>query len=201
MDAISTKARTGDVRNDLHLVSDFFQSAEKLRMQFENRVFDSIEQNDGLTPFTYAFSPGNYHFLTASADRIFSRDLLEELINAVRVWGHESFGASSVSTPQMRIYTSGCERALVPDLTEAKHHWILSLSRGTGSRTAELELMTQSIAAETANEPLCIDRVVSLNLKFNQLLVHDARQPYGVYAPETSPNPLEAQVFVDGYAW
>lgn len=204
MDAVKLNGSPGamaTVGGGVRIIPNFFSAAEKLRTQFESSVSASIEQNDGLTPFTYAFSPENYQFLTASSERIFSRDLVEELITAVSCWSNQTFGTSCVSTPQVRVYVNGCERALARDRTEAKRHWILSLGRVPQNRAADFDFLAQSITAETLDEPLSIDRIVSLKSQFNQLLVHDTNEAYGIHLTTKAMNPLEAEVFVDGYAW
>jgi hypothetical protein len=199
---LNGKLRTGfDGNNGYELVSDFFQATEKLRAQFETRFSDEIEENDGLTCLTYAFSRGDYHFLSASAEKIFARDLLEELIGAVRSWGSNRMGATCVSTPQVRVYVRGCERVLAVDQTKAKYHWILSLGRMPENRAADLELLAESIAADTTAEPLSIERILRLKLAFNQILVHQTKQPYSICAAGSSMDPLQADVFADGYMW
>jgi hypothetical protein len=48
---------------------------------------------------------------------------------------------------------------------------------------------------------MSIDRLTSLHLLFNQLLVHESSSAYGIEAARGPVSPLEAAVFLDGYLW
>lgn len=183
------------------LQENFYAEARNFRAQMEKQLLSAIEMNDGLTPFTFAYAADAYQFLTASAERVFSRELLDDVINTLRSWATETLGASCVSTPQVRIYLNGCRRDLLLDSTEARYHWMLSLGPPSGGSPARIRLLTQSIAADVTGDSMTIDRVASLYLLFNQLLVHESSSAYGIEAGKGSINPLEAAVFLDGYLW
>jgi hypothetical protein len=183
------------------LEENFFADARNFRAQMEKQLLSAIEMNDGLTPFTFAYAADAYQFLTASAERVFSRELLDDVINTLRSWATETLGASCVSTPQVRIYLNGCRRDVLLDSTEARYHWMLSLGPPSGGSPARIRLLTQRIAAEVTGDSMTIDRVASLYLLFNQLLVHESSSAYGIDAGKGSINPLEAAVFLDGYLW
>jgi hypothetical protein len=183
------------------LEDNFFADARNFRAQMEKQLLSAIEMNDGLTPFTFAYAADAYQFLTASAERVFSRGLLDDVINTLRSWATETLGASCVSTPQVRIYLNGCRRDVLLDSTEARYHWMLSLGPPSGGSPARIRLLTQRIAAEVTGDSMTIDRVASLYLLFNQLLVHESSSAYGIDAGKGSINPLEAAVFLDGYLW
>jgi hypothetical protein len=183
------------------LEENFYAEARNLRAQMEKQLLSAIEMNDGLTPFTFAYAADAYQFLTASGERVFSRELLDDVINTLRSWATETLGASCVSTPQVRIYLNGCRRDLLLDSTEARYHWMLSLGPPSGGRPARIRLLTQSIAAEVSGDSMTIDRVATLHLLFNQLLVHESSSAYGIEAGKGSIDPLEAAVFLDGYLW
>jgi hypothetical protein len=183
------------------LEENFYAEARTFRAQMEKQLLSAIEMNDGLTPFTFAYAADAYQFLTASAERVFSRELLDDVINTLRSWATETLSASCVSTPQVRIYLNGCRRDVLLDSTEARYHWMLSLGPPSGGSPARIRLLTQSIAADLTGDSMAIDRVASLCLLFNQLLVHESSSAYGIEAGKGPINPLEAAVFLDGYLW
>ena len=183
------------------LEENFYAEARKFREQMEKQLLSAIDMNDGLTPFTFAYAADSYQFLTASGERVFSRELLDDVINRLRSWAMETLGASCVSTPQVRIYLNGCRRDLLLDSTEARYHWMLSLGPPSRENPARIRLLTQSIAAEVTGDSMSIDRMTSLQLLFNQLLVHESSSAYGIEPCKGSINPLEATVFLDGYLW
>ena len=122
------------------LQENFYAEAPNFRAQMEKQLLSAIEMNDGLTPFTFAYAADAYQFLTASAERVFSRELLDDVINTLRSWATETLGASCVSTPQVRIYLNGCRRDLLLDSTEARYHWMLSLGPPSGGSPARNHL-------------------------------------------------------------
>jgi hypothetical protein len=184
-----------------HIKDNFFHGAEVLRAQFEKQMTDTLELNDGLTPFLFAFSENTYQFLTATAERVFSRDILEEFTRGLKDWGKQALRTSYASTPQLRLYLEGCRRALLRDSTEARWHYMFMLGRNTGKKAAQLSLVTQTTRPSPGDRSMSIDNLVRLQLQFDQLLVHAADNPYGVEAGRTSLNPLHGDVFIDGYLW
>jgi hypothetical protein len=44
-------------------------------------------------------------------------------------------------------------------------------------------------------------KLMSAKLEFNDLLVHDVSQPYGIEVGKASMDPGEGAVFLDGYLW
>src|SRR6185437_11060614 len=77
----------------------FFEQAPTLREQLERVVNQSIDNSDGLTPFVYAFAPDAYRFLTATGERVFSREILDDFLDRLRTWAKATLAASFVSTP------------------------------------------------------------------------------------------------------
>ena len=178
--------------------------ADTLRGQFDERVSAFIEASAGLTPFGFAFVENRYQFLTASAERIFTPDLLEDFVDRIREWADGAVGASHVSTPQTRIYISGCSRNLLRDEVSAPWHYLLPLSRAhpqhKNRKIGHVKVLTSSIPCGNG-EKVSVDRVVSSDLNFNQLLVHKTENPYSVTPTRVSANPFEGLVFLDGYLW
>lgn len=46
-----------------------------------------------------------------------------------------------------------------------------------------------------------VGRVITVELHFNELLVHDSRMAFGVADAKASRNPLEGAIYLDGYFW
>jgi hypothetical protein len=184
-----------------YLETDFSAAADLLRTQYEKQIVDSVEVNDGLTPLLYAFCPETYQFLTANAERIFSRDALGSFTEALREWARTKLKASYVSTPQLRVYIGHCWRDFLADSTEAHWHYMLALSRSSEKKSGEIKLVVHSQAAGPQDDSLSLERVVSLPLQFNQLLIHDASFAYSVARTRAETDPLNGPVFLDGYLW
>jgi hypothetical protein len=177
--------------------------ADTLRSQYEARVSAFIEESAGLTPFGFAFVENQYQFLTASAERIFTPDLLEDFVDKIREWADGAVGASHVSTPQTRIYLSGCSRKLLRDEVIAPWHYLLSLSRANPQdkrKIGHVKILTSRIPGGDG-EKVSVNRVVSSDLNFNELLVHKTENPYSVAPIKVSANLFEGLVFLDGYLW
>jgi hypothetical protein len=184
-----------------YLVPDFFATADTLWSQFEQQISDSVELNDGLTPLLYAFGEGTYQFLTVSADRVFSRDALDEVTKTLRMWAKEQLGTSFVSTPQVRVYIDGCKRDFLTDRTEAQWHYMASLNRNSGKDGSPIRLAAESVRSRLGERGFSLESVLNLQLRFNQLLVHNAESPYGIGPTKASSNPVKGSVFLDGYLW
>ena len=184
------------------LEENFYAEARKFREQMEKQLLSAIDMNDGLTPFTFAYAADSYQFfLTASGERVFSRELLDDVINRLRSWAMETLGASCVSTPQVRIYLNGCRRDLLLDSTEARYHWMLSLGPPSAKIPRASDFHPEHCGRSHRKDSMSIDRMTSLQLLFNQLLVHESSSAYGIEPCKGSINPLEATVFLDGYLW
>jgi hypothetical protein len=193
-------AAVPETKPPFRLQTDFFPKAEILWAQFEKHLKDAGKTSDGLTPLLYAFCKNTYQFLTASADRVFSRELLEEFTGVLRKWANVTHGFSNVSTPQVRVYIAGCKRDLLRDDSEVNSHYILWLGRNGTKKSSRIKLVTKQGAEGLMDGSPTIERVFTLQLAFNQLLVHDARDPYAIESGSAT-DPLEGSVFLDGYLW
>lgn len=181
------------------LESSFFARADLLRAEFERQMSGPLEENDGLTPFTYAFARGAYQFLSACAEHLFSEGLLQPLISRLQAWSKESLGLSHVSTPHARVYINGCSRELLSDTVSAPWHYMLSLGVHRTGKTGCIKLVTGN--AETQDRTMAVDRVYNMQLEFNQLLAHSTANAYAVEPVKSSMNPAEGVLLLDGYLW
>jgi hypothetical protein len=195
------KKRTGAAAR-YHLLQDFHKLSQTFREQFEKQIADSEEEGNGLTPLTYAFANDAYQFLTASSENIFTQDVLEEFIEALRQWGESTLGASHVTTPQLRVFIQGCQRQLARDNINVQWHYLWCL---TGSRRNDknniIRLVAQDAGGEDGPHPLSLSSISEVQLEFNQLLVHSTGDAYSVEAVKGSMNPVEGVIFFDGYLW
>jgi hypothetical protein len=185
----------------LFLETNFYEKADTLRKQFEERLSTSVRENDGMTPLVYAFSNDKFQFLTASADRFFTREVVEDFIEKLREWAKARFGTQNVSTPQTRVYVNGCWRSLLLDGVSAKWHYMLSITRHGGRGGIGLVKVLTNTVRRDGNGQFSADRLVSSRLSFNQLLVHATENAYAIEMGKTSMNPLQGTVFLDGYLW
>lgn len=192
--------KEGLAGSSFYLEDDFYEMADTLRAQFEEQISAATGQNGSMTPLIYAFCRDAFQFLTASADRLFAGDILENLIDRLRAWANEAVGTSSVSTPQVRVYINGCRRHLLRDDCSARWHYMLSLTRQP-KKGGWVKILAGGVPKETTRYSIGIDRTLSLQLKFNQLLVHNTSSAYSVEPAKTSMNPCDGAIFVDGYLW
>jgi hypothetical protein len=181
---------------------DFSAQASALRLQFEERLSLSAHDNAGITPLTYVFSENRYCFLTASAEQIFTTEVLQDFIERLHTWGHDQFGSEHVSTPQVRVYINGCGREVLQDNVMLGWHYTLSLTHGDRpAAVAQIRVLVTN-KAEDRGSHFGVCEFVSLQLPFNHLLVHETQNSYGVeLLKSSSMNPLKGSVFLDGYLW
>lgn len=188
------------VRPPFYLQESFLANADTLWSQFAQNMANAVELNDGLTALLFAYRRDAYQFLTAAAERIFSQEALNEFTDALRAWGKETIDSPHVTMPQVRVYIEGCRRELLCDSTEARWHYMLSLTRNEVRDAGGVKLVSESVASPR-NGTAGLASLVNLQLRFNQLLVHDTQRAYQITSPRTGRDPSEGSVFLDGYMW
>ncbi len=179
--------------------NNFYPVADALRSQLEESV--SRRDQAGVTPLSYVFSKSRFHFLTASAETVFSPDSLQRLIESLASWGQNELGCSHVSTPQLRVYVGGCQRSILQDAVMLGWHYMLSLSQPHKSGKSERVQVLISNPHNSRNRLLGVCDMMEADLRFNRLIVHDTQNAYGIELHHDCMNPLEATVFLDGYFW
>lgn len=186
--------------SSLCVENDFFHRADLLRAQFERLMSMSVPANSGLTPFSYAFCQSAYQFLTVGAERVFEPEILDDLIDSLAAWAKKTLRTSHVSTPQLRIYLSGCYRNLLCDDVSAPWRYALSLTKDLQlGRTGPVNVLTDGDSS--LQRSLSVKKLANSHLPFNQLLVHWTSNPYSIDAATNSMNPVKANIFLDGYFW
>jgi hypothetical protein len=180
-----------------YLEKGFFKAVEDLRSGFDLRI--ASRQSEGLTPFTYAYMPEAYNFLTASAEEVLDEPMIDGLMEALRSWGARKLACSHVSTPQVRVFLRGCGRLLVPDQIRPGWHYLFCVTRAAGSEPSSVQLV-EGHSGE-GEKSLSIQQVVNLELQFNELLVHRASAAYAIEGSKASIAPAQAVIFLDGYLW
>jgi hypothetical protein len=178
----------------------FYSKAEVLWLQMEEAILSAGATNAGITPFTYAFLPGIYQFLTVGGGEIFTSDLLQDFIDKLTSLAREKLNLQHVSTPQLRLFIRGCSRTLVRDDVEAGWHYIFCLTPLVRRRFTQVRIAGQAVQSGKTSL-LTLQRVVRFQLDFNQLLVTNTECPYSIETRSSSMNPLEGYVFLDGYIW
>jgi hypothetical protein len=200
LDTRATRPAANDGNTPFLIQSDFYDQASRLRTQFD-RMFSTLAPTDpSANPLVYAYSQDAYQFLSASADRVFSADLVFGLLSRLRAWATESVGATHASTPRVQIYIGGSHRHVARDDVDVRWHYLISLTQ-SARRTRHINLVVESGHHGAQGAGTSVSRLAKIQLKFNELLVHDARQPYGVELAKGSVNPLEGMVLLDGYVW
>jgi hypothetical protein len=179
---------------DFRIEDEFYGGAKDLRTQFDAAIVNS-PTNTGMTPLTYAYCEKGYQFLTASAERIFREDSLDFLADRIRSWAADTLQASQTSTPQLRVYVGGCQRTFTRDNVGQPWHYVFWLSTKSG-RIKILRHDNASARSSTIGSEL-----FSIQMKFNQLLVHSTACLYSIKASSSSMNPCDGLLFLDGYLW
>jgi hypothetical protein len=188
-------------KEPVYLEENFCRMATSLRSEFEERISGCHQPGAGMTPLMYVFCRDAYCLLTATAERIFSQDLLEGTINILQSWASETLGADHASTPQLRAYVNGCGRALLRDGVSAKWHYLLSLSDQSRKGVGKVKVLAEEAPSDGNGREMGVGRILSFRMDFNRLLVHAATMPYGVEMPNTSMHPQEGTVLLEGYFW
>lgn len=196
------KTERTDVRlieSGIYVGSGFYSKAEALRSEFDKAILGEHRQYGGLTPLAYAYYKDAYQFLTAGAERCFSENAVADLIETLQQWSKDVLATSHVSTPQVRVFVRGCSRKLFRDDVTAPWHFILSLTANHRWRKGgRIRILRESIPGKAE---LSINKIVSSVPVFNQLLVHSTHKPYSIEGVQTSVDPLEGTVLLDGYMW
>lgn len=198
--ASQTHANRRPSPQSLHLESDFYDEASDLWEHGAKQISEASGLNSNQSLLSYVFSENAYQLITARADQVFARDMLARLIERTRAWSQQNLGLSHVSTPQLRIYASGCWRNVMRDDIPASWHYILALTKSSSNSLGKLKIVTEA-TSDAAKSRISAARVVTTRLTFNQFLTHDVNMPYGVDVAKTSRGPLEGMVFLEGYIW
>ena len=158
----------------------FFSSAQLLREQFESQIRQAEEVNDGLTPLLYGFSRNAYQFLTATAERIFSRELLQELMSRMRSWAIRPCGRIICVHPSITRLRQWLPRDLLCDSTDARWHWMLPLGLSTNKKNGTIKLLSGPSPSIPANDSLSLEQLLEIQLRFNQLPADPSTNAYSV---------------------
>jgi hypothetical protein len=198
-DVVRWPARSNETPSSVEpfwLQSNFFDKAEVLRSDFEKAVA-SIDSEAGIASLAYLYSANAYQCLGGWPSEIFNRDVLSEFLQQLSTWAGQRLRASRVSAPRLRVYIKGCSRVIARDDAKAKWHYILSLTRNSRNRLAEVKLLAD--AAEVEEGGTLIGNLSTVKVRFNDLLVHDLRSAYGISDAMGSMNPSDCTIFLDGY--
>ncbi len=175
------------------LKSEFFEQADALWEQMGRAL--GAEGGNGTGPLHHVRSEGAYSFLLATADQIFTHDLVLAFLNRLRRWGKEKLDARRASTPQIHIYVEGCWRELAPDAVRIQWHYLYSLTRSVAPTVRLLE----EDGAKKKHFGISLNRIANLQLPFNHLLVHETSQAYALDGPKRVTKPLEGTILLHGY--
>jgi hypothetical protein len=178
----------------------FYSNVDEFWLQIEEAILSAGESNNGITPFTYAFVPGIYQFLTVGGGEIFTPDLIQDFIEKLSSLAREKLNLQHVSTPQLRLYIKGCSRTLARDDIEAGWHYVFCLTPPSRRRSMQVRIAGQAVK-DGKTPLLTLQRVIRCQLEFNQLLVTNIEYPYSIETGSSSMNPLEGIMFLDGYIW
>lgn len=184
---------TDAIAGDPLLEQGFFDRADTLWEQFSHTLSTGEKSNGGT--LRQVASPDNYTFLLATADQVFTHDLVLGFLHRLRAWGKQKLGARHASTPQIHVYVNGCLRRLAPDATQARWHYLYSLSH---SETFGIRLV---IGDGGKRLGIALRHIARFHLPFNQLLVHQAQMAYALDGPKRTKNPLESTILLHGYLW
>lgn len=175
--------------------ADFFDGADALRARFDEACARGA--GNGVDALSRVDACGAYSFLMATAEQVFPHAVVLGFLSRLREWGMEHLGARHASTPQIHVYVDGCARALAPDATPAKHHYLYSLTRGDGACIRVLG----SSNGHRKFLGIGVSHLASVSLRFNDLFVHEANLAYGIEGPRGAKDLPGAAVLLHGYIW
>lgn len=174
--------------------ADFFPRADTLWQQLERGL--TVEAAGSAGVLREIRAAGQYAYLMATADQVFTHDVMLAFLSRLRRWAKESLDARHASTPQIHIYQDGCGRALSPDAVPTRWHYLYSLTRG---EPAAIRLLEPNGHRRLFG--IVLSRITNFALGFNQLLVHETCQAYELNAPMRASKPLEGAILLHGYLW
>lgn len=174
--------------------ADFFQKADAFWEQLEKGLV--VESANYPSPLQQICEADRYSYLMATADQLFTQEVTLAFLGRLRRWAKDSLGARHASTPQIHLYHDGCHRALAPDASPTRWHYLYSLTRG---RSPAIRLLETNGQRKWFG--IILSQIANLQLGFNQLLVHGTNQAYGLDVPSGAATPLEGAVLLHGYLW
>lgn len=177
-----------------YLEKDFFNDADDLRAQVEKACGGNSANGDG--PLNRVNSGKAYSFFMATAERVFSHALVLSFLSRLRGWAMENLNARHVSTPQIHVYLNGCAREMARDATPANYHYLYSVTRAGPAR---LHILGGGEGKTWLG--IGVSHLASVQLGFNNLLVHPTDLAYAVEEPREAKSALEGAVLFHGYIW
>lgn len=177
--------------------NEFFDAAETLRTQFEQRLA-VVPARKSKTVFSWADSPDCYRFLFTAAEQVFAQEVVQAFLHRLRIWAQARLNVYHASSPQIHVYVRGCRRQIAPESVRARWHYLFSLTQALHPKIRVLS----DRSSEGQRVRIGVSRVTSVQLTFNQLLVHETYLPYGVEnASPSSDRPWDGSVLLHGYLW
>lgn len=180
----------------IFLETEFYEKANALRAEFDEKLLKAADINAGATPLAYVYSEKKCQFLSASAEQVFTHAILNDLIDRISTWSSKQLGTLHVSTPQIRLFLAGCKRHLLRDDIRVQWHYLLSLSlkwpRGSYFKV---------LPSGNRNSRFEIAQMLKSELAFNQFVVHSVEDAYGIDFSGKTMNPVHGIVLLDGYLW
>jgi hypothetical protein len=186
----------------LHVEREFYEQAAVLRSEFESKLSAPTRPDSTSCFLSYTYCPNIFHCLTGDANQVFVHESLVKLLDRLRTWARQNLRTEHASTPAVRVYINGCGRSMIRDDATVKWHYLLCLTRPSKTKLASVRVVVDSLHETWRNSTTFgASRIVSVNLEFNQLLVHEIIRPYGLYIRGSSMDPADSAVFLDGYFW
>lgn len=173
--------------------SEFFERADTLWGQLARGL--TVEAPSATGPLQQIRAASQCTYLMATADQVFTHELMLAFLSRLRQWAKQSLDARHASTPQVHVYQDGCERALLSDAVPARWHYLYSLTRPEPASIRLLEPNPRKWLG------IAVTRVANLSLAFNQLLVHETCRAYALDAPRLARKPLDGAILLHGYLW
>lgn len=188
-----------------HLISTSLKPlARQLRKEFETILKDP--HSPDRFQWDWWHLPGRYTHLRTPADRFFSENSTERLVEGLRSYGREHLGCQDISPLWLSCYVEGCEQRLHADRPHGPWAFVLSLSPSNRKfqggetmmvRPEILSLWNQGIPKGHAfEEAEIVERIPSVH---GRLLVFDPRRPHGVSRLSGTLDPLEGRLVVHGW--
>lgn len=181
-----------------HVVSNFFAEAEAMRQMLDARFKEPYA--NGIS-WDYFCDPRLYTYLRTSPKAVFSQDLYERFIHALRQWCMENLGLAPTQAPTLHLMINGCRLALHSDYQNGTWGYVYSLTRWEGRRFSggETLIFRDEPPSYKKHHVHGEDLYDLIPAHFNQLLVFDDRIVHGTPTIEGSMDPLDGRIALVGH--
>ena len=190
----------------IRIIERFYGRADALRSIFDGHFAEPRQAHAFRFVWDHWHVPDQYSLHRTQAADYFGTEEFGQLTDALTAYGQRELGCREISPPWLSYYVDGCSQGLHADVPQGPLAYVLSLSRWedrryTGGETLLLQPRVldywRDFDSSAGLEGADLFRTVEP--RFNQLLVFDARVPHGVREVRGERDPRGARLVLHGW--